>query len=111
MPPLTPSDSSAPGTNPSDSSAPNPTPGPVPSDPASDVPGHTPLKAPHILLINAAAFVHTCKLEGSFQFSLQLAPLNLLPLLKLLPPLMFQTYLVSCWNIMNSLTSSARPKH
>ncbi|KAG6327492.1 hypothetical protein ID866_11597 [Astraeus odoratus] len=44
----------------------------MPSDPAPDVPGHTPLKAPHILLINAAAFMHACKLKGSFQFSLQL---------------------------------------
>ncbi|KAG6327639.1 hypothetical protein ID866_11451 [Astraeus odoratus] len=49
-------------------------PGPMPSDPASDVPGCTPLKAPPILLINTAAFVHACKLEGSFQFSLQLCP-------------------------------------
>ncbi|KAG6326973.1 hypothetical protein ID866_12115, partial [Astraeus odoratus] len=64
MPPSTPSDSSAPGTNPSDSFALNPTPGPVPSDPTSDVPGCTPLKATHILLINAAAFMCTCKLEG-----------------------------------------------
>ncbi|KAG6326025.1 hypothetical protein ID866_13064 [Astraeus odoratus] len=46
----------------------------MPSDPAPDMPGHTPLKAPHILLINTAAFVHACKLEGSFQFSLQLCP-------------------------------------
>ncbi|KAG6325993.1 hypothetical protein ID866_13096 [Astraeus odoratus] len=74
MPPSTPSDSSTPRTNPGSSSAPNPTPSPAPSDPTSDMPGHTPLKAPHILLINAAAFMHTCKLEGSFQFSLQLCP-------------------------------------
>ncbi|KAG6326088.1 hypothetical protein ID866_13001 [Astraeus odoratus] len=70
MPPSTPSDSSTPGTNPSSSSAPNPTPSPMPSDPAPDVSGCTPLKAPHISLINTAAFMHTCKLEGSFQFSL-----------------------------------------
>ncbi|KAG6327750.1 hypothetical protein ID866_11339 [Astraeus odoratus] len=73
-PPSTPSDSSTPGTNPSSSSTPNPTPGPMPSDPTPDVPGRTPLKAPHISLINAAAFICTCKLEGSFQFSLQLCP-------------------------------------
>ncbi|KAG6327443.1 hypothetical protein ID866_11646 [Astraeus odoratus] len=74
MPPSTPSDSSAPRTNPSGSSTPSPTPSPMPSDPAPDVPGRTPLKAPHISLINAAAFMHACKLEGSFQFSLQLCP-------------------------------------
>ncbi|KAG6328303.1 hypothetical protein ID866_10786 [Astraeus odoratus] len=74
MPPSTPSDSSTPRTNPGSSSTPNPTPGPVPSDPAPDMPGHTPLKAPHISLINAAAFMRACKLEGSFQFSLQLHP-------------------------------------
>ena len=32
------------------------------------------LTAPHISLINAAAYVHTCKLEGSLQFQLQLCP-------------------------------------
>ncbi|KAG6325960.1 hypothetical protein ID866_13129, partial [Astraeus odoratus] len=73
-PPLMPSDSSTPRTNPGSSSTPNPTPGPMPSDPAPDVQGHTPLKAPHISLTNTAAFVHACKLEGSFQFSLQLCP-------------------------------------
>ncbi|KAG6326275.1 hypothetical protein ID866_12814 [Astraeus odoratus] len=46
----------------------------MPSDPAPDMPGCTPLKAPHISLINAVAFIHACKLEGSFQFSLQLHP-------------------------------------
>src|SRR5437899_8550996 len=30
--------------------------------------------APHISLINAAAYARTCKLEGSVQFSLQLRP-------------------------------------
>ena len=33
-----------------------------------------PLTAPHISLINAAAYVHACKLEGSLQFQLQLHP-------------------------------------
>ncbi|KAG6329299.1 hypothetical protein ID866_9790 [Astraeus odoratus] len=66
---LTPSDSFAPGTNPGSSSAPDPTPGPMQSDPASDVPGCAPLKAPHISLINAAAFVHACKLEGKAKAS------------------------------------------
>ncbi|KIO05890.1 hypothetical protein M404DRAFT_25160 [Pisolithus tinctorius Marx 270] len=33
----------------------------------------TPL-TPHVSLINAAAFVHACKLEGSVQFQLQLCP-------------------------------------
>ncbi|KAG6327699.1 hypothetical protein ID866_11390, partial [Astraeus odoratus] len=74
MPLLTPSDSSTPGTNPSGASAPNPTPGPMPSDPTPDMPGCTPLKAPHISLINTAAFMCACKLEGSLQFSLQLCP-------------------------------------
>ncbi|KAG6327615.1 hypothetical protein ID866_11474, partial [Astraeus odoratus] len=73
-PPSTPSDSSTPGANPGSSSTPHPTPGPVPSDSTPDVPGRTPLKAPHISLINAAAFMRACKLEGSFQFSLQLCP-------------------------------------
>ena len=33
------------------------------------------LRAPPIALINAAAYVRACKLEGSVQFSLQLQPL------------------------------------
>src|SRR5437879_12798972 len=33
-----------------------------------------PRTAPHISLINAAAYVCACKLEGSVQFSLQLCP-------------------------------------
>ncbi|KAG6329891.1 hypothetical protein ID866_9198 [Astraeus odoratus] len=37
-------------------------------------PCQPPLKAPLILLINAAVYMHTCKLEGSVQFSLQLHP-------------------------------------
>ncbi|KAG6329446.1 hypothetical protein ID866_9643, partial [Astraeus odoratus] len=48
---------STPGANLSGSSTPNPTPSPVPSDPTSDMLGHTLLKAPHISLINAAAFL------------------------------------------------------
>ncbi|KAG6326235.1 hypothetical protein ID866_12854, partial [Astraeus odoratus] len=34
----------------------------------------SPQTAPHISLVNAAAFVCACKLEGSVQFSLQLCP-------------------------------------
>ena len=45
--------------------------GPMPSD---DTPVCPPLMAPHISLINAAAYVHACKLEGSLQFQLQLRP-------------------------------------
>ena len=45
-------------------------PGPTPS---VDTPVCTP---PHIFLINAAAFLCTCKLEGSVQFQLQLCPLD-----------------------------------
>ncbi|KAG6326427.1 hypothetical protein ID866_12662 [Astraeus odoratus] len=36
------------------------------------MPAHTPLQAPPIAFINAAAYVHVCKFEGSLQFSLQL---------------------------------------
>ena len=46
-------------------------PGSTPSDDAPDCP---PLMAPHISLINAAAYVRACKLEGSLQFQLQLCP-------------------------------------
>ncbi|KAG6331227.1 hypothetical protein ID866_7864 [Astraeus odoratus] len=47
----------------------------APSDiPPADSPGQPPLKAPLILLINTAAYMCTCKLEGSVQFSLQLCP-------------------------------------
>ena len=46
-------------------------PGSTSSDDAPDCP---PLTAPHISLINAAAYVHACKLEGSLQFQLQLCP-------------------------------------
>jgi len=44
------------------------TPGPAPS---VDTPVCTPL---HISLINAATFVHVCKLEGSTKYQLQLCP-------------------------------------
>jgi len=44
------------------------TPGPAPS---VDTPVCTP---PHISLINAATFVHACKLEGSTKYQLQLCP-------------------------------------
>ncbi|KAG6328585.1 hypothetical protein ID866_10504 [Astraeus odoratus] len=40
----------------------------------SPSPSNLPRTAPHISLVNAAAFVHACKLEGSVQFSLQLCP-------------------------------------
>ena len=46
-------------------------PGSTPSDNTLDRP---PLTAPHISLINAATYVHACKLEGSLQFQLQLHP-------------------------------------
>jgi len=46
------------------------TPGPVPS---VDTPVCTP---PHISLINAAAFVRACSLEGSTKYQLQLHPAN-----------------------------------
>ena len=46
-------------------------PGSTPSDDAPDCP---PLTAPHISLINAAAYMRACKLEGSLQFQLQLRP-------------------------------------
>ncbi|KIN99749.1 hypothetical protein M404DRAFT_30210 [Pisolithus tinctorius Marx 270] len=57
-------------------SGPSDQPGPVPSVPVSDSPACTPLKAPLVSLINAVAFVYTCKLEGSVQFQLQLCPLD-----------------------------------
>ncbi|KIK74744.1 hypothetical protein PAXRUDRAFT_174800, partial [Paxillus rubicundulus Ve08.2h10] len=43
----------------------------IDSTPA-DMPHFSDPKAPHIALINAAAFVLTCRLEGSMQFSLHL---------------------------------------
>ena len=46
-------------------------PGSMPSD---DAPDRPPLTAPHISLINAAAYMCACKLEGSLQFQLQLRP-------------------------------------
>jgi len=54
--------------NPDSSLSGQSTPGPVPS---VDTPVCTP---PHISLINAAAFVRACKLEGSTKYQLQLRP-------------------------------------
>src|SRR5437899_2460271 len=51
-------------------------PGFAPSVPSVDSPGCTPLKAPLISMVNAIAFTHACKLEGSLQFQLQLHPLD-----------------------------------
>jgi hypothetical protein len=44
------------------------------SPPQPDTPDKPPRKAPRISFVNAAAFVHTCKLEGSEQFSIHLHP-------------------------------------
>ncbi|KAG6326078.1 hypothetical protein ID866_13011 [Astraeus odoratus] len=53
----------------------DPNPSLMPSDiPPANSPGQPPLKAPLISLINTAAYMHACKLEGSVQFSLQLCP-------------------------------------
>ena len=41
----------------------------------TDSPKAPGLQAPQIALINAVAYAHACKLEGSMQFSLQLSPL------------------------------------
>ena len=46
----------------------------VSSPSPTDSPKAPSLWAPPIALINAAAYVHTCKLEGSIQFSIQLRP-------------------------------------
>ncbi|KAG6326730.1 hypothetical protein ID866_12359, partial [Astraeus odoratus] len=50
----------------------------IPKDDYSPSPSLSPSDSPqtalHISLINAAAFMHVCKLEGSVQFSLQLCP-------------------------------------
>ena len=46
------------------------------STPSDNTPACSPLMAPHISLINAAAYMHACKLEGSLQFQLQLHPEN-----------------------------------
>ena len=46
----------------------------VSSPSPTDLPKAPSLWAPPIALINAAAYVHTCKLEGSIQFSIQLQP-------------------------------------
>ena len=46
-------------------------------DPGLEPSVNTPVRAPpHISLINAAAFLCTCKLEGSIQFQLQMCPLD-----------------------------------
>ena len=61
------SDAQSPSTlrlNPSSVSSPSPTNSPK-------APG---LRVPPIALINAAAYIRTCKLEGSIQFSIQLQP-------------------------------------
>ncbi|KIO05558.1 hypothetical protein M404DRAFT_25276 [Pisolithus tinctorius Marx 270] len=67
-PPVRPVSTSLPDPGPCDQ------PGPAPSVLVSDSLAHTPLKAPLVSLINAATFVHACKLEGSIQFQLQLRP-------------------------------------
>ena len=41
----------------------------------TDLPKAPGLRAPQIALINAIAYAHACKLEGSIQFSLQLSPM------------------------------------
>ncbi|KAG6328466.1 hypothetical protein ID866_10624 [Astraeus odoratus] len=41
---------------------------------SSAMPARTPLQVPPIAFINATAYVHACKFEGSLQFSLQLCP-------------------------------------
>ena len=41
----------------------------------TDSPKAPSLQAPQIALINAIAYAHACKLEGSMQFSLQLSPM------------------------------------
>ncbi|KIN98512.1 hypothetical protein M404DRAFT_31200 [Pisolithus tinctorius Marx 270] len=69
-PPVSPVPTSLPDPGPSDQ------PGLAPSVPASNSPAHTPLKAPLVSLINAAAFMCACRLEGSVQFQLQLHPLD-----------------------------------
>jgi len=65
-PPSTPSPVQS--SNPESSLSGQSTPGPAPS---VNTPVCTPL---HISLINAAAFVHACKLEGSTKYQLQLHP-------------------------------------
>ncbi|KIO02023.1 hypothetical protein M404DRAFT_28257 [Pisolithus tinctorius Marx 270] len=57
-PPESPASTSLPDSGPSDQ------PGPVPSVPVTNSLAHTPLKAPLVSLINAATFMHACKLEG-----------------------------------------------
>ncbi|KAG6327721.1 hypothetical protein ID866_11368 [Astraeus odoratus] len=56
--------------NPSHPGQSNPNPGLMPSDisPANS-PGQPPLKAPLISLINTAAYMHACKLEGKAKAS------------------------------------------
>ncbi|KAG6325875.1 hypothetical protein ID866_13214, partial [Astraeus odoratus] len=71
----TPSDSTPSSANPGPSSPSSVNPGLAPSsDMSSAMPACTPLQAPPIAFINAAAYVCTCKFEGSLQFSLQLRP-------------------------------------
>jgi len=66
VPPLTPSPVQS--SNPDSGLSGQSTPGPVPS---VDTLVCTP---PHISLINAATFMHACKLEGSTKYQLQLRP-------------------------------------
>ncbi|KIN98931.1 hypothetical protein M404DRAFT_30898 [Pisolithus tinctorius Marx 270] len=67
-PPVSPVSTGLPDPGPSDQ------PSLAPSVPVSNSLAHTPLKAPLFSLVNAATFVHACKLEGSVQFQLQLHP-------------------------------------
>ena len=61
--------SSPPDSSRLDASSLTPTP---PQAPLNDTPDAPSLRAPLIALINAAAYAHACKLEGSAQFLLQL---------------------------------------
>ena len=69
-----PAPSSLPDHDAQSPSTPRLNPSSVSSPSLTDSPKAPGLQAPVIALINAAAYVHACKLEGSIQFSIQLRP-------------------------------------
>ena len=81
------------------------------STPSDDAPDRPPLTAPHISLINAAAYMHACKLEGYLQFQLQLHLEDSVKARSSTTSSIHWTYPVSWKIIMTMLTSLVRRTH